>query len=395
MTNSHVMRDRAAMMSSTMPSEKYSCPGSRSAVSNGKHDRRIASPGGGTAGAVGRPGPWRRGGGGNGGPGVAIAATRQRFDPVGAAGFIKGPAHGRDLDGQIAVFDGQPRPGRFEQGIFGDGGAGALQKQPEQGDRALPKHDRPPVAERSTFCIRVQPEGAEFVRRRHGCRRPRSEILQFRRRFTTREKHDAKVAASDSGNMSGPVDYTMSAKAVIRMPGEGKQVSLAGKPLVFLVTGQDTKHTSMFDWTLPAGFSDRHRVHRVREETFFVLEGECEWRIGGELVHAKPGTYVFIPPGVPHNIANASDKPARMIMTVSPPGHEQYFEELVKLVRKDGPPDAAAIATLRARFDPQQLSALKADSDLRPSGLPRPPARPRPAARFHVGSGSKADLTFD
>ena len=48
-------------------------------------------------------------------------------------------------------------------------------------------------------------------------------------------------------------------------------------------------------------------------------------------------------------------------MTVSPPGHEQYFEELVKLVTKSGPPDAAAIAKLRARFDTEQLSALKAD----------------------------------
>ena len=69
-------------------------------------------------------------------------------------------------------------------------------------------------------------------------------------------------------------------------------------------------------------------------------------------IHAKPGTYVFIPPGVPHNIANASDKPARMIMTVSPPGHEQYFEELVKLVTKSGPPDATAIAKLRAASTP-------------------------------------------
>ena len=69
----------------------------------------------------------------------------------------------------------------------------------------------------------------------------------------------------------------MSAKAVVRMPGEGKQVSLAGKPLVFLVTGQDTKHTSMFDWTLPAGFSTGTHVHRVQEETFYVLEGECEF----------------------------------------------------------------------------------------------------------------------
>ena len=81
----------------------------------------------------------------------------------------------------------------------------------------------------------------------------------------------------------------------------------------------------------------------------------------GETIQAKPGTYVFIPPGVPHNIANTSDKPARMIMTVSPPGHEQYFEELVKLVTKGGPPDADAIARLRARFDTEQLSALTTD----------------------------------
>jgi len=152
----------------------------------------------------------------------------------------------------------------------------------------------------------------------------------------------------------------MSAKAVVRRPGEGKQVALAGKPLVFLVTGQDTKHTSMFDWTLPAGFSTGTHVHRVQEETFYVLEGECAWQVGGDTIKATPGTYVFIPPGVPHNIANPSDKPARMIMTVSPPGHEQYFEELVKLVTPNGPPDADAIAKLRARFDTEQVSALQA-----------------------------------
>ena len=34
----------------------------------------------------------------------------------------------------------------------------------------------------------------------------------------------------------------MSAKAVVRMPGEGKQVTLAGKPMTFLVTGEDQAH---------------------------------------------------------------------------------------------------------------------------------------------------------
>jgi hypothetical protein len=48
-----------------------------------------------------------------------------------------------------------------------------------------------------------------------------------------------------------------------------------------------------------------------------------------------------------------------MIMTVSPPGHEHYFEELVTLVANQSPPDASAVAELRGRYDTEQLSALK------------------------------------
>ncbi len=153
----------------------------------------------------------------------------------------------------------------------------------------------------------------------------------------------------------------MSAKAVVRMPGEGREVMLAGKPLAFLVTGEDTRHTSMFDWTLPAGFSTGLHVHRVQEETFYVLEGECEWQVDGQTVRAKPGTYLFLPPGVPHDIRNTSDQPARMIMTVSPPGHEHYFEELANLAKSGSRPDAKVIAELRSRYDTDQLSALKVD----------------------------------
>jgi len=50
---------------------------------------------------------------------------------------------------------------------------------------------------------------------------------------------------------------------------------------------------------VPAGFSTGLHVHRVQEETFYVLEGECQWHVDGELVRAKAGTYLFIPPGVP------------------------------------------------------------------------------------------------
>ncbi len=150
----------------------------------------------------------------------------------------------------------------------------------------------------------------------------------------------------------------MTAKAIIRRPGEGKQVQLAGHPMAFLVTGEATRHTSMFEWTMPPGFSTGLHVHRVQEETFYVLKGECEWQVGDQRIRALPGTYLFLPPGVPHNIANATSQPARVLMTVSPPGHEHYFEELADTVAR-GAAAPEKIADLRARYDTVQLSALK------------------------------------
>ena len=144
---------------------------------------------------------------------------------------------------------------------------------------------------------------------------------------------------------------------VIRMPEECRGVSLKGQPMVFLVTGPDTNHTSMFDWTIPAGFATGLHVHRVQEETFFVLQGACVWHVGDQRIDATPGTFVFIPPGVPHNITNSSSQPARVLMTVSPPGHEHYFEELARLSAK-GSPDPAKLSALRERFDTDQISTL-------------------------------------
>ena len=76
----------------------------------------------------------------------------------------------------------------------------------------------------------------------------------------------------------------MSTRAVLRLPGEGKSITLGGQPMAFLVTGEDSKHTCMFDWSVPPGFFTGLHVHRVQEETFYVLEGECEWQIGDQVV---------------------------------------------------------------------------------------------------------------
>lgn len=156
----------------------------------------------------------------------------------------------------------------------------------------------------------------------------------------------------------------MGTTAVLRKAQDFRGVTLAGHPMKFLVTGEHSQHTSMFEWTIPPGFSTGRHVHRVQEETFFVLEGECEWQIGDQTVRATRGAFVFIPPGVPHNIANVNEQPARVIMTVSPTGHEHYFEELAGLAAAGALTDAQAIGALRRRYDTDQLSALRPMIDI-------------------------------
>ena len=149
----------------------------------------------------------------------------------------------------------------------------------------------------------------------------------------------------------------MTIKPVIRTANDHAGVVLRGHPMAFLVTRENTRYTSMFDWTIPPGFATGLHVHRVQDETFYLLHGQCVWHAGEDVVQALPGTFLFIPPGVVHNITNVSDSPARVLMTVSPPGHERYFEELAALAA-EGAPDPARLSQLRARYDTDQITSL-------------------------------------
>ena len=149
----------------------------------------------------------------------------------------------------------------------------------------------------------------------------------------------------------------MQSSPVIHLPDLAPSLTVAGHPMLVLSTAHESRHACMFDWIVPPHFATGLHVHRVQEETFYVPNGVCEWQIGDQKVMARRGTYVFIPPGVPHDIRNPGDEPARLLMTVSPPGHEQYFEQLAVLTA-NGRPDPEALSALRRRFDTDQLSTL-------------------------------------
>jgi len=150
----------------------------------------------------------------------------------------------------------------------------------------------------------------------------------------------------------------MSVEGIILRPGEARTVSLGGNQFTFMVTGEDAKGASAVEFRAAPGFDSGVHVHRSVEEIFYVVEGEFNLQVGDRVVRGGPGSAVFVPSGARHAISNPGSTPAKMVLIISPAGHERYFEELAKLLAKEGPPDMAAIAALRKQYDHEQLSPL-------------------------------------
>jgi mannose-6-phosphate isomerase-like protein (cupin superfamily) len=142
-------------------------------------------------------------------------------------------------------------------------------------------------------------------------------------------------------------------------PGAGRSVSLGPTRVGFKVESTDARGASLVEFEAAPGFDTGLHVHERLEEIFFVTGGEFEFHAGEDAFHATPGACVFVPPGVPHAFANRTEEPATLLLVMSPPTHDRYFDELASIVDGDGP-HGEEIAALRERYDTKQLSSLDA-----------------------------------
>ena len=118
-------------------------------------------------------------------------------------------------------------------------------------------------------------------------------------------------------------------KPIIRTPQQGRTVGLVGDVYRFLATGEDTngKYALIEALVGPGGGPPPH-VHSREEEGFYILEGEITFTINGERVVATAGMFANMPVGTPHSFKNESNKPAKMLVSVTPAGLEKMFMEI-------------------------------------------------------------------
>lgn len=115
----------------------------------------------------------------------------------------------------------------------------------------------------------------------------------------------------------------------IRSASEGRTIGIVGDVYRFLATGDETGGKyAMFEAIVPPGGGPPPHVHSREEESFYVLEGEITFQVNGESVVAPAGTFANMSIGSLHSFRNATDQPARMIISVAPAGLEQMFFEI-------------------------------------------------------------------
>jgi len=154
----------------------------------------------------------------------------------------------------------------------------------------------------------------------------------------------------------------MSLEQLYLAPGDGETASARGTEVVFKATGERAAGgPTVIEFIGAPSFSTGDHVHSTIEEIFYVLDGEFKIRAGEWTGLVGPGGCVRVPPGTAHGFGNPGDSPATLLLIISPAAvHENYFRELFAILANPGPPDTAAIAELRERYDTVQVSPLSA-----------------------------------
>jgi mannose-6-phosphate isomerase-like protein (cupin superfamily) len=127
--------------------------------------------------------------------------------------------------------------------------------------------------------------------------------------------------------------------ALVLPPGDGERLTARGSVLLFKAAAATTGGAfSLHERHVPAGgMRPPAHVHPDRVEAFWVLDGEAEFELDGEVTRAGAGSFVLVPGGVAHTFGAAATAAAR-VLVLHAPALDGYFRELERLWSGGAPP---------------------------------------------------------
>jgi len=107
---------------------------------------------------------------------------------------------------------------------------------------------------------------------------------------------------------------------------------------------------ALFELVIPPGVAIPPHRHSREEESYYLVAGALDIRVGDTTVSATPGTFVRTPVGVVHAVKNTSDAPATLLALVVPAGLERLFAASDGLDPRTSADDQKRFVALRDEF---------------------------------------------
>ncbi len=139
--------------------------------------------------------------------------------------------------------------------------------------------------------------------------------------------------------------------------GDGEAVWFLGILATIKASSQTTGgRVAVIEHLAPRGNGSPLHVHHREDEWFYVLEGELTFWVGGQVINAPQGSFVYGPREIPHTFTVSSET-ARFLLVTEPAGFEDFMRalaepaaELVIPPPAAEPPDVEAMTRLAAEY---------------------------------------------
>jgi quercetin dioxygenase-like cupin family protein len=163
-------------------------------------------------------------------------------------------------------------------------------------------------------------------------------------------------------------DSAPSVAPIALQPGEGDARWFLG----FLITIKSSAQTTdgrvaVVEHLAPEGAGSPLHVHHREDEWFYVIDGELTFWVGGLVINAPAGSFVYGPREIPHTFIVSSAE-ARFLLVNEPAGFENFLRALSEPAQTLTLPPSSSEPP-----DPEQMIATAAEYGIEilgPPGIP-------------------------
>ncbi|MCG8331045.1 MAG: cupin domain-containing protein [Chitinophagales bacterium] len=130
-------------------------------------------------------------------------------------------------------------------------------------------------------------------------------------------------------------------QVVVKHQNNSKKFWMADKEYTGIVVGKEQTNSEyvISDGVIEAGGFVPDHYHKWEDQTFHVIKGKLEAKIGNEIYQISAGDTIHCPRGITHYIKNVGDEDAFLISYIFPGDWAEDFMEETSRQVQSGKPD--------------------------------------------------------